>query len=422
MLQRDTDKKLNNHTYDANVTLSPRLGVFSAANVLTVLALFISLYNKSFAFAGYSVRPNHVRDFLRSAGKNGARNEEAAAKYGGESRFAEALIQGVAHAGVSYGVDTHHVVAGDVKATPVKLSNRNGVVPPAKVELWKPSPLPAAALPAISGQVVHVTRQDRSAVAQVLRPFTGGCMRNAFESEAVYGGSSTTAVRNNKARVVGHTIDVAVRSYTVPSFTVVARGLAGENPVQLQLLNEEHPGVSKILNMPDVLRCCDAALDCQCCKYEAVTGAPTRNNLRVHRQYQCASVSARTRSALRRSAVRAPSPRLRRRRGGAGVQRSPVRPARLDGGCARLRRPGAVADSARHLDRLAAVGRSRCVRQVQPGRARRVGGVRARAAARAGQRRRGGRHGRVGGRIHDGSRKRAHARAVHDERQGGAHP
>jgi hypothetical protein len=201
-----------------------------------------------------AITPETIRAFYRKK----AKDPDAAAKKGGPSRFAESLKQGVAMADVRYGVDRHRCQPDGQDAG----SQSNGH-PPAAIVHIDPIPLQATAIPE-GKHIVHIVRLGQKAVAQVLRPFTSGCMRNAFESEAVEGGHDTIDIRNDKARVTGHTIEVADVNYTRPSFLVQIGGLAGAHPVRLGLINDEQPGVSRILGLSDMLRCPDGALDGHC--------------------------------------------------------------------------------------------------------------------------------------------------------------
>ena len=68
-----------------------------------------------------------------------------------------------------------------------------------------------------------VRDQDCPEVAQLLRPFSAGCIRNGFESETVGGGQGTQQVRKCKACVIGHESDIGDTFYTKPPFASVAQ-------------------------------------------------------------------------------------------------------------------------------------------------------------------------------------------------------
>jgi hypothetical protein len=99
----------------------------------------------------------------------------------------------------------------------------SGNLPAALVTLGD-APLAMAALhdpdPA---HIIGVRRQGCPEVAQVLRPYTAACGRNAFESDSLVGGGAAQAVRACKCPFIGHLYHIALLHYIRTTYVIHAQ-------------------------------------------------------------------------------------------------------------------------------------------------------------------------------------------------------
>ena len=196
-----------------------------SSKVLTASQSHVSLTTGRLAF-----KPNDVsKYFQKDSSKVWQRPNDI--RTGGTSRFPDTIIKAAAYLGLAYGIDLKYVTGCTV---PDMRPGKSGNLPAARVTL-RDAPLAMSQLHNLDpAHIIAVHRQGCPEVAQAKRPHTGGCTRNAWESEVTVGGQTVEDARFCKGEIIGHLPPIAKIHYLRPTFMVYTQTCAPSFAITLR--------------------------------------------------------------------------------------------------------------------------------------------------------------------------------------------